>query len=256
MTSRNLLSLAAIASTGAALIWLFMGEMRTSPASPLASALPPAPPHATRPSDSRQSERDPVASETSRVEEPVKTASAASRAIRPEVAKRESDSSDGFDEGRLTDLAYSPDDIRYIRSLWERSKEDEAAEDDKVGRVAWVPPSQRMAGIRQGLRTDLGDELYDAMLHATDQPNRARVGNVIGSSTAAEAGLRIRDVITRYDGERVFEPADVKRLSEAGEPGKTVALWIRRGDEDIELVVASGPLGVRYFPARETPRPR
>ncbi len=106
------------------------------------------------------------------------------------------------------------------------------------------------------MRIDLGDDFYDAMLYATNQPNRSKIGNVMGTSPAAAAGLRIRDVIVRYDGERVFEPDDIKRLSESGEPGERVEVKIHRDGREIEMRVERGPLGIRYYPEKEALAPR
>ncbi len=160
-----------------------------------------------------------------------------------------------FNERVLTDLDYSPRTIRFMRDRWERSSADEDARAERNDQQKWVPGDPRNSEIRDTLRSDLGDGLYDAMLYATNQPNRVQVGNVIGTSAAAAAGLRIGDVIVNYDGERVFDPDEAKRLSESAEPDRLIEVWIQRDGEDIQMYVEGGPLGVRYFPAWKTPPP-
>ncbi len=158
-----------------------------------------------------------------------------------------------FNERVLIDLDYSPRTIRFIRDLWERSSADEDARAERSDQHEWAPDDPRNRESRDTLRSDLGDDLYDAMLYATNQANRAIIGNVIGTSPAAAAGLRIRDAVVRYDGERVFDPDEAKRLSESTEPGRVIEVWIQREGEDIQMYVQGGPLGVRYFPAWTTP---
>ena len=246
MTIRNFLLLAAVLIAGAALLWLVKDEAQTAPATPPSSSTEPTEPQRPRKPEFNRPPKDEAREipQTAPAERP------------PEQARRPKPPSDPlqrFDEGRLRDLGYSPDTIQYIRALWEDSQEEREGRDERSATRKWQPASLRDADIKKGLRTDLGDDYYDAMLYATNQPNRARIGNVIGSSVTARAGLRIKDVVIRYDGERCFEPSDVKRLSEAAEPGKLVELWIRRDGEEIQLDVEGGALGVRYFPSKETP---
>ena len=150
----------------------------------------------------------------------------------------------------LAAVGYSDDTIQYIRGLWEGYKEEEEAIDEESARGNWKPATTRYLGIKEELRIDLGDELYEAMLYATDQPNRAKIGKVVRTSPAAAADLRMQDVILSYDGERVFHPSDLARLSHLSDPEDWIELWIGRDGEELQVEVQGGPLGVRYYPLK------
>jgi membrane-associated protease RseP (regulator of RpoE activity) len=180
------------------------------------------------------------------------TAAAPRREVR--VGKRKNEPPGRqFNERVLEDLGYSPRTIQFIRALWERSNADEAARAQRSDPYEWTPDDPRNTEIRDGLRSDLGEDLYDAMLYATNQSNRVQLGNVIETSPAAAAGLRIKDVIVSYDGERIFDPGDAKRLTEGSEPGRIIEVWIQRDGEVSQRVLEGGPLGVRYFPDWKAP---
>ena len=206
------------------------------------------------PTDGGPESRPPVAESQGGLGSPPREMGAARRERSSSEAVPEAGSV-GFDEGKLIDLGYSREPIRFMRSLWETARDEEQALLERGAKDAWRPRDEITRPIREALRTDLGDDFYDAVLHATGQPNRARIGNVHGSSPAGRAGLEIRDVIVRYDGDRVFAPSDVSSLSRGSDPDREVEIVILRDGEERRLRVDGGPLGVRYFPARERPSP-
>ena len=112
---------------------------------------------------------------------------------------------------------------------------------------------QKARGLRQELRSELGDEGYDELLFASGQPNRAVVRDVIGRSAAQRAGLAPGDVIRRYDGELVFAPGDIQRATATGTPGTLVAIDFERDGRDERIYIPRGPIGVVLQPRRLEP---
>ena len=273
MTSRSLLFITATCIAVAALTWLLRDEAETPGASPDSGTVeterPPEPRSERRAESERREspilESDPAEKDVPEARPNAASPSATSRQARVKNERlpmriREPLGS-RFSDRRLAHLGNIPvpinpgalaDEIEYIRTLWIRAKEEEEAQFER-STDSWVPREVRAAAIKKTLRSDLGDEYYDAMLYATDQPNRARIGNVIGTSPAAAAGLRIKDLVLRYNGERVFEANDLKRLSASSDPERVVVVWIRRNGEEMEMYVPGGPLGIRYFPLWEEP---
>ena len=264
MTSRSLLFVTATCIAVAALTWLLRDEAETPGAaadsSTVAAERPPEPRIERRAESAHREspilESDPAEKDVPEARPNAGSPSAASRQARVKNERlpmriREPLGS-RFSDRRLADLGYSAEVIEYVRTFWIRAKEEEEAQFER-STDSWVPREVRAAAIKKTLRSDLGDEYYDAMLYATDQPNRARIGNVIGTSPAAAAGLRIKDLVLSYNGERVFEANDLKRLSASSDPERFVDVWIRRNGEEMQMYVPGGPLGIRYFPLWEEP---
>ena len=99
--------------------------------------------------------------------------------------------------------------------------------------------------LSQGLRQELGEDLYDRFLFASERTNRLQVESVMESSPAAQTGIQPGDVIYRYDGSRVFSRGDLRDATGRGEMSDTVSVEIRRGGDFFEVELPRGPLGVR-----------
>ncbi len=99
--------------------------------------------------------------------------------------------------------------------------------------------------LRQGMKNELGEDMYDRFLFASERANRLLVDSVMENSPAEQTGLQPGDVIFRYDGSRVFSYPDLRDATTRGEMGETVLVEIRRGGEILEVELPRGPLGVR-----------
>ena len=84
------------------------------------------------------------------------------------------------------------------------------------------------------------------------------VTSVVSGSAAEQAGLRVNDILVRYDGEPLFVPDDLKRLVVEDEPGATVELTVIRGARPQTLPVTLGQRAVarRAIPARRALPPQ
>ena len=64
-----------------------------------------------------------------------------------------------------------------------------------------------------------------------DSQNGAIVGAVTPGAPAADAGLRVRDVVLAVDGRRIARPDDIAAAIADNEPGDEVEIEYQRGDE-------------------------
>jgi len=94
-------------------------------------------------------------------------------------------------------------------------------------------------------REELGDENYDRYLFNTDQTNRISVLSVISNSPAAEAGLSKGDIILSYNDENIYSWTDLTTATTSGDMGQTVSVAVKRNDQEFEIFVPRGPLGIR-----------
>ncbi len=163
-----------------------------------------------------------------------------------------------FDDSLLTKLGFNAADIDRIRARWEKAMMDRLYLTDERKRSGGGPKAQRQAllafqAIENSLREDLGEYEYDAMRYATDQPNRVRLKDLLGESPAALAGAQPGDEVLRYDGERVYVPRQLQRLTQEGEPGEWVEVEVLRRGQVERLFVRRGPLGVQLEASSQPP---
>jgi hypothetical protein len=128
-------------------------------------------------------------------------------------------------------------------------------EDEWVQRRESYLSQERVPGVQERLREDLGDDAYDRYLYASGGSNRVRIREVMRGSAAEAAGLANGDILLSYDNQRIFSFDDLRRSSYAGEPGDTVVLEVRRADNSVsQLIIPRGPMGVSgYRGWREVP---
>jgi serine protease Do len=75
-----------------------------------------------------------------------------------------------------------------------------------------------------------------------DGTTGALVSEVVPDGPAAKAGLKQGDIIVEYDGKPVKDSADLPRLVARTGVGKSVAVKVRRGDDDEKFTVTVGEL--------------
>lgn len=130
---------------------------------------------------------------------------------------------------------------------------------DQAQREGWLESpefEEQLAEIRGGrvsIRAEIGDDAYDAYLHALARPNRVAVHEVLQDSPAAQLGFQAGDVVLRYGDARLFRPGDLVSQTRGGRAGETVRVEILRDGVPMALDVPRGPLGVRIVGTRGTP---
>jgi len=95
-----------------------------------------------------------------------------------------------------------------------------------------------------------GEEIRPAFLgvsgtDTTSGPAGALISGVVDDSPAREAGLRVGDLVTAYDGQQIESFTDLAAAVRADQPGDTVTLTIQRGDEElaVEATLSERPEG-------------
>ncbi|MEM6639614.1 MAG: PDZ domain-containing protein [Pseudomonadota bacterium] len=147
----------------------------------------------------------------------------------------------GMDETTARRFKSRVDDIALQR-LYLR---DQAMREGWVSDPRYRDESRRLAEAQNGLRDEFGTEAYDAYLYASGRPNRIEVQNVLENSPAFEAGLRTGDQIVGYDGERTFQPNELRRATQQGQAGQMISVQIIRNGQTLDVYVPRGPLGVQ-----------
>lgn len=103
------------------------------------------------------------------------------------------------------------------------------------------------------LRSELGDDAYDKYLFASQQNNRVKISSVMAGSPAESAGFDSNDIILSYDGQKILNWADIRRLTLEGEMGNYTNVDVLRNGERISLMVPRGTLGVQLEPVQLDP---
>lgn len=147
----------------------------------------------------------------------------------------------GINEDVARALKTRLDDIAMQR-LYLR---DQAMREGWMGDQRYREESQRLAAAQNNIRGEFGDDAYDRYLYASGRPNRVQIQSVLENSPAAEAGLRAGDQIVRYNDTRTYGPGELRRASQGGQAGETVALRVVRDGEQIDIYLPRGPLGVQ-----------
>jgi serine protease Do len=80
-------------------------------------------------------------------------------------------------------------------------------------------------------------------IEGSRQGENCRVDLVVSGSPADRAGLRVGDVITKFDGQMVVGISDLGRLVRARKPGDRVTVRVQRDGEVISLEVILGQRG-------------
>jgi hypothetical protein len=142
---------------------------------------------------------------------------------------------------RLVAAGFAPDRAEWInrRTQELRMQAMQAQyEARREGRAA--PPDLGEAA----LRTELGDQDYERYLTAMGRSTSVNIMGVLASSPAERVGLQPGDEIVAYNGQRVFDVAELNELTLGGNTGESVVVDIRRNGQSMQLVMPRGPLGI------------
>jgi C-terminal processing protease CtpA/Prc len=131
---------------------------------------------------------------------------------------------------------------------------------DRASREGWLKTARYNKEQRQAqnayreLRPEIGDDAYDRMLYALGQANRVVVRDIMQNSTAEQYDLRANDRIIEYNGQRVFTSQELNTLVTQGTAaGAQVLLRVQRDEQQLELYLPQGPIGIRLATSREQP---
>ncbi len=145
----------------------------------------------------------------------------------------------GLDEERAAFIARRRDQLALERMyLQDRAAREGWANTSRFSE-AWLAAQDRIA-----LEGQLSDAEMDIYLRTTGQANRVTINNVLQTSPAEQAGLQPGDRLVSYDGQPVYNGAQLRAATRSGEPGEVVILTVERAGQEVQLTVPRGPLGV------------
>lgn len=173
---------------------------------------------------------------------------------RPEPAEVPSDA-EAFDADSLL-LAGVPDhEIEHLRARFDAFELDLLYLQDEANREGWEGGQlqRERQALRAEMRSELGDDDYDAMLFATGRKNRVIATDVLAGSAADQAGIRSGDAILEYAGERIFDAMSLMRATREGEAGVPTEIRAERDGRVVRVFVPRGPVGIRLGRERRLP---
>ncbi|MEW6270269.1 MAG: PDZ domain-containing protein [Thermodesulfobacteriota bacterium] len=203
----------------------------------------------------------PVRSGAARASDGDGRSDARARVASDEDGRSEERRPQGIDVDRLVAAGFPEDRVRAFKEKIDQVELDRLYLRDVAAREGWLDtPRFReedvdVDAVVGEARSELGEDFYDWLLYSTGRPNRVRVGDVIGGSAAATAGLRPGDVILGYGEQRVFDPEELRTATTGGTAGDATSISVLRDGRERRFVVPRGPLGVRIEASSEEPRP-
>ena len=156
-----------------------------------------------------------------------------------------------FNEQALVDAGIDQTKVSYIKEVFEQAEMDRLYLRDQAAREGWMgskrynDAAKEIADRSNALRSELNDKEYDAYLYAAGRSNRVIVESVLSNSPASNAGIQAGDVILTYDNQRIYSWTDLTGATSKGAANSTVAVTIVRNDQQQQVYLPRGPLGVR-----------
>ena len=159
----------------------------------------------------------------------------------------------------LAQLGLSDGVIDQIRYKVGQNRMTLLATRDRAAREGWIHTPEYAATITEladpssDIRSELGDEVYDSYLYATNKPNRVQVTSVYPDSAAESGGVQFGDTVIRYGSENIYSMNDLISATVNGRSGESVLVELQRDGESVFIVVPRGPLGILMDDQRVRP---
>ncbi len=146
----------------------------------------------------------------------------------------------------LLAAGFTPARIDWIRRRSEEIQVEREAAGHELAHSDQLPRDvNTLIYPDSGLRDEMSDDEYERYLRALGRRTDVDVGRVLAGSLAEQAGIAPGDVVTSYNGKRVFSPAELNATARDRPPGEFVTVEVRRQGQDLQFVLPSGPLGIR-----------
>ena len=158
-----------------------------------------------------------------------------------------------FDTQALQERGYTEEEANRLRDRYDAYQLAQLYLNDRSGREGWRGQPRFQAESRRladALQAELGDRDYDAILYGAGRSNRVQIAGVLAGSAGEHAGLREGDEIVSYDGHRIFEGQALVQAAGSGDAGAQTEMVVRRGDQELRIMLPRGPIGIRLQPAR------
>jgi S1-C subfamily serine protease len=130
---------------------------------------------------------------------------------------------------------------------------------DRAMREGWLNSKQFDDELKtinssvENLRSEIGDDGYDALLYSMGRINRVKIRNVFQNSPAQVAGILTDDIVVSYANKRVFNWRDLSSASTQGQAGENTNIVINRDGQQLQFLIPRGPLGVQLYEYSEPP---
>lgn len=178
-------------------------------------------------------------------------ASAPHAAAAPEGAAAARERPRGLDVDALVAAGFDEATVREFKEDADQRELDRLYLRDIASREGWLD-TQRFREETEALRLDgpstrdeYGEEFYDWMLYTTGHRNRVEVADVMSGSAAADVGVQPGDLVISYDGQRIFDPSELRDATIGGEVGELTPVEVIRNGRRTRLMIPRGPIGVR-----------
>jgi predicted metalloprotease with PDZ domain len=141
----------------------------------------------------------------------------------------------------------------YSRRKWEEaellrnvSEEDSQSDAQLESNTTERGNLIELYGMRatRNARQELGDDVYDALLFATNKVNRIEIQEVFADSAALSVGLERGDALLSYDGKRIFALEELKSAIQGSAGASSVRIEVERAGRRMSFSVPSGRIGV------------
>lgn len=162
-------------------------------------------------------------------------------------------------QATFLEAGFEPERAAYLQRTHDEITMAQLYLRDQASREGWLQSQrfreeQRLLQQRlDGLRGEMNEDEYGRYLYALGRPNQVSIRRVLAGSAAETAGIEAGDVLTRYDGQRIYALAEVRGGSRNGEPGETVSVEVLRDGRRIQTYLPRGPLGVSMSSTRALP---
>jgi len=141
-----------------------------------------------------------------------------------------------------------PQSVRYLSEFLAGNTDNAAARSAAINSLAVKNTPQAWAAIEHAAQHDPDESVRKAAQNRLATRNPGVEGVMItwvgADSQGALAGIKVGDVLTHYNGERVRTLEDVNKAKLAVGEDQTVTVLVRRGSEDLSLQLGPGMIGI------------
>jgi len=158
-----------------------------------------------------------------------------------------------FNEQALVDAGIDQTKVSHIKNEFEQAEMEKLYIRDQANREGWMGSKRYNESMKEitdrtnALRSQLSDNEYDAYLYAAGRSNRVVVQSVLSNSPASNAGIQPGDVILSYDNQRVYNWTDLTSATSKGDSNSTVSVTIIRDNQQQQVYIPRGPLGIKLI---------
>lgn len=151
----------------------------------------------------------------------------------------------------LVDAGLETSVVEQIQHDFEAVEMEKLYLRDRASREGWLrsqrffEETRKLNDRNENIRTQYGEDAYDAFLFATGAPNRVEVDSVLGSAPAGVAGIQAGDRILRYDNQRIYSGGELRDATAQGKADDVVMVEVERKGQVLQFYVPRGPLGIR-----------